>query len=665
MKVRFLEEPKPKRCRLIVRNLAFRVKEVRLRREFGEFGYISEVVMPTDAKGRFKGYAFIQYVIGPDAIHAIKALNGKEIKGRTIAVDWCVAREDYQKSLEVQGGALVMNDDDDDDQKEGQDDEEESDDDEEDEEEEEEESESDSDSDSESESESDSEDEVPVEERYNDVQHGTTVFIRNLSYDTSEAGLYRHFRQFGEIKFCKVVMDRQSGRSRGTGFVQFNTVPEVKACLAAAQQESQEDQQADDFQDKINRLREKGEKKGRKALTMNANGNQGNDGGIWLDGRLLSVVLAVDRKKAEELALSGKAARKAKDKRNLYLADEGTIDINSEMAKKLPEEYMQKRIRSAKIKREKLSNPNFFVSKTRLSWRNLPKDVDEKGFRQIVIDSLNELEIKDADIREVLIARERDRGDKKSKEKGKKKGKEIKASKIGKSKGYGFIELDQHEHALKLLRHLNNNPNVLGANWRPIVEFSVEDKRALHILEQIKATKEKQRQKARDEIQKVKQQNNSASQALNNAGGVRAAKRRAKNPQGRPERRNNNNNSNKNKRRGKGVEEEHEYVSQKDAYADDSKKREIEKKSNKDAKRRRLENGEYQKRGKQMDKETSWERKQDRAAERSAQRSMKKEKSKHQAREDGDEFDKMVNEYKNKVFGKKKVGERKKSRWFE
>lgn len=46
---------------------------------------------------------------------------------------------------------------------------------------------------------------------------------------------------------------------------------------------------------------------------------------------------------------------------------------------------------------------------------------------------------------------------------------------LGKSKGFGFLSFKRHEDALKVLRKLNNNPEVFSANHRPIVSFSIED----------------------------------------------------------------------------------------------------------------------------------------------------------------------------------------------
>uniref|UniRef100_A0AAQ5ZEJ2 RNA-binding protein 28 n=1 Tax=Amphiprion ocellaris TaxID=80972 RepID=A0AAQ5ZEJ2_AMPOC len=54
---------------------------------------------------------------------------------------------------------------------------------------------------------------------------------------------------------------------------------------------------------------------------------------------------------------------------------------------------------------------------------------------------------------------------------------------MGQSLGYGFVQFQDHEHALSALRYLNNNPDIFGSHKRPIVEFSLEDSRKLKIKE--------------------------------------------------------------------------------------------------------------------------------------------------------------------------------------
>lgn len=47
------------------------------------------------------------------------------------------------------------------------------------------------------------------------------LFIGNLSYDVTDEDLKEAFSQFGEIASASVVKDRDSGRSKGFGFIEF------------------------------------------------------------------------------------------------------------------------------------------------------------------------------------------------------------------------------------------------------------------------------------------------------------------------------------------------------------------------------------------------------------------------------------------------------------
>jgi RNA recognition motif-containing protein len=48
------------------------------------------------------------------------------------------------------------------------------------------------------------------------------LFVGGLSWNTSDAGLREAFERFGEVAEATVVMDRDTGRSRGFGFVTFS-----------------------------------------------------------------------------------------------------------------------------------------------------------------------------------------------------------------------------------------------------------------------------------------------------------------------------------------------------------------------------------------------------------------------------------------------------------
>jgi len=47
------------------------------------------------------------------------------------------------------------------------------------------------------------------------------LFVGGISWNTSEDGLREAFAQYGEVTEATIVTDRQTGRSRGFGFVTF------------------------------------------------------------------------------------------------------------------------------------------------------------------------------------------------------------------------------------------------------------------------------------------------------------------------------------------------------------------------------------------------------------------------------------------------------------
>lgn len=47
------------------------------------------------------------------------------------------------------------------------------------------------------------------------------LFIGSLAYATTDDGLKAHFEQIGPVVSARVIMDRDSGRSKGFGFVEF------------------------------------------------------------------------------------------------------------------------------------------------------------------------------------------------------------------------------------------------------------------------------------------------------------------------------------------------------------------------------------------------------------------------------------------------------------
>lgn len=59
------------------------------------------------------------------------------------------------------------------------------------------------------------------------------IFISNLNYNTVESELQELFEQHGTVESAKIIMDRETGRSRGFGFVEM---PNDQEALQAIEQ---------------------------------------------------------------------------------------------------------------------------------------------------------------------------------------------------------------------------------------------------------------------------------------------------------------------------------------------------------------------------------------------------------------------------------------------
>ena len=74
--------------KLYVGNLSYEVTEGELAAEFGAFGKVESVAVPSDKfSGRPRGFAFVDMPTKTEADAAIVALNGKMLKDRTIVVN--------------------------------------------------------------------------------------------------------------------------------------------------------------------------------------------------------------------------------------------------------------------------------------------------------------------------------------------------------------------------------------------------------------------------------------------------------------------------------------------------------------------------------------------------------------------------------------------------
>lgn len=58
------------------------------------------------------------------------------------------------------------------------------------------------------------------------------LFVGSLSYDTTDATLEEFFAQAGQVVSAKVIVDRETNRSKGFGFVEMSSDEEAQAAIA-------------------------------------------------------------------------------------------------------------------------------------------------------------------------------------------------------------------------------------------------------------------------------------------------------------------------------------------------------------------------------------------------------------------------------------------------
>ena len=61
---------------------------------------------------------------------------------------------------------------------------------------------------------------------------GKKVYVGNLSFDTTSKDLETLFSQVGTCESATVVTDRETGRSRGFGFVEMSSASEAQKAIA-------------------------------------------------------------------------------------------------------------------------------------------------------------------------------------------------------------------------------------------------------------------------------------------------------------------------------------------------------------------------------------------------------------------------------------------------
>lgn len=277
-------------------------------------------------------------------------------------------------------------------------------------------------------------------------------------------------------------------------------------------------------------------------------------------GRQVVVNLAVDRNRAKTLT-SSNTRKVKKDKRNLYLANEGMVAAGSEAAEGVPPIELEKRAAGQAEKKKKLANPLIFVSPVRLSVKNLNGSIDDKGLKKIALEGAragirNKLvgpqemnryyeaqgmtpaqitpdmveipPVKYASVKSAKVMLDLDKKP---------------VNGVYKSKGYGFVEFTHHAHALAFLREVNNNPRYnhltprppqkgSGVISRPMIEFCLEDANKVRILKaraeqskkRVEAMRRAQQQGGEGRAEKQQGDDGSAKKATKGTKGAKGTK---------------------------------------------------------------------------------------------------------------------------------------------
>ena len=424
-----------RRWRLIVRNVSFSATESVLHRLFSTAGFVWNLHIPKGEDGRMRGFAFVAYTSRTHAEQAIATLNGKSVAGRALAVDWALSKKHYDAHCTLVTPVADA-------------------------------------------AAADADEPIHADEPIADancevdeaafmshvlssvVQSAPqksapatagvppttrkrmadalqrrkdeaalpkiTVFAHNLPPESTVNDVRSAIGKFDPALRCRLVVDKLTGRFKGTAFLEFGSSAAARAAIEQA----------------------------------------GSTAGISIHGRRTQLAMAVSKEEARSIGAGkqlGATSAHPNDRRCLYLAREGEILDGSAAAVGVSSADMVKRRRAAEEKAEKLRNPNFSVSQTRLHIRNLPTSVVERELKQLCVDAVRER----LGLRPAVTARIM-RDDSR-----------LDSSGASRSRGMAFIDMAEHEHALYALRFLNNNPMLFGKERRPIVEFAISDARAV------------------------------------------------------------------------------------------------------------------------------------------------------------------------------------------
>lgn len=160
---------------IFVGRLSWNVDNDWLAKEFEEYGEVVSARVQMDRNtGKSRGFGFVEFK-STEAVEAAVAVSGqKEIDGRAVNIDKTAARQhNPEKRAKAFGDSPSA--------------------------------------------------------------PSTTLFVGNVSFQTTEDGLWEIFAEFGDIKSIRLPTERDSGRPKGFGYVEFTDIETAKKAYEGAQ----------------------------------------------------------------------------------------------------------------------------------------------------------------------------------------------------------------------------------------------------------------------------------------------------------------------------------------------------------------------------------------------------------------------------------------------
>mmetsp|Transcript_18255 Transcript_18255/g.37405 ORF Transcript_18255/g.37405 Transcript_18255/m.37405 type:complete len:158 (+) Transcript_18255:3-476(+) len=88
--------------KIMVRNVPFQATRKEILKLFGTFGQLKKVRLPKKFDGSHRGFAFVEYLTGKEALAAMNALSRTHLYGRHLVLEWASVEEENDPSKNME-----------------------------------------------------------------------------------------------------------------------------------------------------------------------------------------------------------------------------------------------------------------------------------------------------------------------------------------------------------------------------------------------------------------------------------------------------------------------------------------------------------------------------------------------------------------------------------